>query len=138
MHPSYKPVWLGTLACIPIPYIRFAYHVVHLHALTICVYPLFRMDKKCYSMNPMFEKPIWFEICTYSSNISLLVQVIKRWRVQLGINSTSDVWKFCQNWTSLLLAWQNWILLNVNIIFSHQSPVLPKSTKFGAFVRIFN
>ena len=23
-----------------------------------------------------------------------------RWRVQLGINSTSDVWKFCQNWTS--------------------------------------
>jgi hypothetical protein len=20
-----------------------------------------------------------------------------RWRVQLGINSTSDVWKFCQN-----------------------------------------
>ena len=22
-----------------------------------------------------------------------------RWRVQLGINSTSDVWKFCQNWT---------------------------------------
>ena len=22
------------------------------------------------------------------------------WRVQLGINSTSDVWKFCQNWTS--------------------------------------
>jgi hypothetical protein len=21
-----------------------------------------------------------------------------RWRVQLGINSTSDVWKFCQNW----------------------------------------
>jgi hypothetical protein len=23
-----------------------------------------------------------------------------RWRVQFGINSTSDVWKFCQNWTS--------------------------------------
>ena len=23
-----------------------------------------------------------------------------RWRVQLGINSTSDVWKFCQNWMS--------------------------------------
>jgi hypothetical protein len=23
-----------------------------------------------------------------------------RWRVQLGINCTSDVWKFCQNWTS--------------------------------------
>jgi hypothetical protein len=23
-----------------------------------------------------------------------------RWRVQLGINSTSDVWKFCQNWTN--------------------------------------
>jgi hypothetical protein len=22
------------------------------------------------------------------------------WRVQLGINSTSDVWKFRQNWTS--------------------------------------
>ena len=22
-----------------------------------------------------------------------------RWRVQLGINSMSDVWKFCQNWT---------------------------------------
>jgi hypothetical protein len=21
-----------------------------------------------------------------------------RWRVQLGINSTSDGWKFCQNW----------------------------------------
>ena len=23
-----------------------------------------------------------------------------RWRVQFGINSASDVWKFCQNWTS--------------------------------------
>ena len=23
-----------------------------------------------------------------------------RWRVQLGINTTSDAWKFCQNWTS--------------------------------------
>jgi hypothetical protein len=29
-----------------------------------------------------------------------LVWVIMRWRVQLGINSTSDVWRFCQNWTS--------------------------------------
>jgi hypothetical protein len=27
-------------------------------------------------------------------------QVNMRWRVHLGINSTSDVWKFCQNWTS--------------------------------------
>ena len=25
-----------------------------------------------------------------------------RWRVQLGINSTSDVWKFCQNWTFII------------------------------------
>jgi hypothetical protein len=23
-----------------------------------------------------------------------------RWQVQIGINSTSVVWKFCQNWTS--------------------------------------
>jgi hypothetical protein len=30
----------------------------------------------------------------------LLVYVIMRWLVQLGINSTSDVWKSCQNWTS--------------------------------------
>ena len=28
-----------------------------------------------------------------------------RWRVQLGINSTSDVCKFCQNWQSPI--WQN-------------------------------
>ena len=35
-----------------------------------------------------------------------------RWRVQLGINSTSDVWKFCQK--------------------------LPDfQPKFGAFVRMF-
>ena len=72
-----------------------------------------------------------------------------RWRVQLGINSTSDVWKFCQNWTSrryeqhrmitcLLLARQNWILLNVNIIFTRQCPVVPDfQPKFGDFVRIF-
>jgi hypothetical protein len=40
--------------------------------------------------------------------------------------------------TCLLLAGQNWILLNVNIIFSRQSPVLPDfQPKFGAFVRIF-
>ena len=25
---------------------------------------------------------------------------IMRWPVQLGINSTSDYWKCCQNWTS--------------------------------------
>jgi hypothetical protein len=38
----------------------------------------------------------------------------------------------------LLLAWQNWIILNVNITFSRQSPVLPHfQPKFGAFVRIF-
>jgi hypothetical protein len=30
--------------------------------------------------------------------------------IQLGINSTSDVWKFCQNWIILNI--------NVNIIFS--------------------
>jgi hypothetical protein len=67
-----------------------------------------------------------------------------RWRVQLGINSTSDVWKFCQNWTSrrgeldTSQCQQNWIILNVNIIFSRQSPVLPHfQPKFGAFVRIF-
>ena len=23
-----------------------------------------------------------------------------QWQVQLGINSISDVWTFCQNWTS--------------------------------------
>ena len=70
-----------------------------------------------------------------------------RWRVQLGINSTSDVWKFCQNWTSRrgefldtykkLDTYFN-VLLNVNIIFSRQSSVLPDiQPKFGAFVCIF-
>jgi hypothetical protein len=53
-------------------------------------------------------------------------------RSLLRINSTRDVWKFCQNWTNcqlyeqhrmhdylyLLLALQNWILLNVNIVNS--------------------
>ena len=71
-----------------------------------------------------------------------------RWRVQLGINSTSDVWKFCQNWTSRwgesnLANFQtsrayDKILASVNIIFSRQSPVLPDfQPKFGTFVRIF-
>ena len=27
-----------------------------------------------------------------------------RWRVQLGINSTSDVWKFCQNWKLFIIS----------------------------------
>jgi hypothetical protein len=40
--------------------------------------------------------------------------------------------------TCLLLAWQNWILLNVNFIFSRQSAVLQDfQPKFGAFVRTF-
>ena len=90
-----------------------------------------------------------------------------RWRVQFGINSTRDVWKFCQNWTSRrgesnLANFQTsrvllipnctsnlfiismtkldtgYVLLNVNIIFSRQSPVLPDfQPKFGAFVCIF-
>ena len=70
-------------------------------------------------------------------NIVKFVQVIMRWRVQLGNNSTSDVWTFCQNWmsrrTCLLLALQHWILLNVNIIFCRQSPVLS-----GAFCSYFH
>jgi hypothetical protein len=76
--------------------------------------------------------------------------------VQLGINSTSDVWKFCQNWTSRrgesnlanfqtsrvfiisMTKLDSYVLLNVNIIFSRQSPVLLNfQPKFGAFVRIF-
>ena len=40
-----------------------------------------------------------YQIINYGA---LFVQVIMRWRVQLGINSTSDVWKSCQNWTSCL------------------------------------
>jgi hypothetical protein len=40
--------------------------------------------------------------------------------------------------TCLLLALKNWIILNVNIIFSRQSPVLPEfQPKFRTFVRIF-
>ena len=30
----------------------------------------------------------------------MFVYEIMRMSVQFGINSTSDVWKFCQNWTS--------------------------------------
>ena len=86
-----------------------------------------------------------------------------RWRVQFGINSTSDVWKLCQNWlrrrgendlakfpniTSIInpklyeqhrmiirlsLAWQYF-----SVMLSHQSPVLPHfQPVFRAFVCIF-
>ena len=87
-----------------------------------------------------------------------------RWRVRFGINGTSsDVWKFCQNWTSrrgesdlakfpniasiinpklyeqhrmiicLLLA-----CLDFSVILSHQNPVLPYfQPVFRAFVCIF-
>ena len=76
-----------------------------------------------------------------------------RWRVQLGINSKSDVWKFCQNWTNRRISMskldtsqcqhhilspkpccqtfdQNLVLL---FVFSFSSFV---KAKFGAFVHI--
>jgi hypothetical protein len=138
----------------------------------------------------------WLFICQNGLNSGLKNTIIRAiiWignhamatcRVQLGINTTSEVWKFCQNWTSrrgesnlanfqtsrvllipnctsniawllvYLLARQNWILLNVNIIYSlaksqfrqtfNQNLVLLSvfsfssfvKAKFGAFVRIF-
>ena len=80
-----------------------------------------------------------------------------RWRVQLGINSTSDVWKFCQTShdylfiismtklytyfsmsTSYSLAKAQFChTFNQNLVlfvFSFSSFV---QAKFGAFVRIF-
>jgi hypothetical protein len=83
-----------------------------------------------------------------------------RWRVQLGINSTSDVWKFCQNWTSRrgefiismtkldtyfsmstsysLAKAQSCQTLNQNLVLLFVSSFNSfVQAKFGAFVRIF-
>jgi hypothetical protein len=60
-----------------------------------------------------------------------------RWRVQLGINSTSDVWKFCQNWTSRRgeSNLENFQTSRV-LLFVFSFGYFVKA-KFGAFVRIF-
>ena len=39
-------------------------------------------------------------ISNYKLRCFVCIGSTVRWRVQLGINSTGDVWKSCQNWTS--------------------------------------
>ena len=87
-------------------------------------------------------------------NIVKFVQVIMRWRVQLGNNSTSDVWTFCQNWTSRA---PHLFIISITTLDTSQCQhhiLSPKPSpvrcllfvfsfssfvkaKFGAFVRIF-
>ena len=70
--------------------------------------PLYRTNYNKIIMPIQRILPIF--IMSYGEwNLSVtLVQVIMRLCVQFVINSTSDVWKFCQNWLSRL--WQNYTL----------------------------
>jgi hypothetical protein len=54
-----------------------------------------------------------------------------RWRVQLGINSTSGVWKFCQNWTSR----RGEFIISMTKLDTSQCQHQPK---FGAFLFVFS
>jgi hypothetical protein len=70
-----------------------------------------------------------------AAGASPIWQISKHYEYYITPNCTSNI--ACMI-TCLLLAGQNWILLNVNIILSRQSQVLPYSQpNFGAFVRIF-
>ena len=74
------------------------------------------------------------KICMY-----VCMYVIMRWRVQLGINSTSDVWKFCQNWTSRRAS-QNWIRTSQcqHHILSPKPSRARRSTKMWCFCSYFH